>query len=526
MTAPLAGVVLLVRVNLRTGWKALAAWVVGLVALFAITGASISELFGTPEKLAGYAASVGDSVIMLNGRIAGMATAGGVVANEFAFILSLALPVMATALVARGTRKEEESGRVELLLSARVGRLAPLVAALVVAGGAIAVLGAGIWIATLSLDVDRAGALFYAGSLIATGWVYVGVTAVLAQVVAHNRTLWMASMATSILTLLLRGIGDTRETWLTWLSPLGWQGQVRSFGDARLWPLLLALAVAGTLVALALWLDGRRDVGGALMPSNPGPRGASEVLRTQTGVTLHKHTVPFFAWTAGIVALMTTYGALMQVVLDTLAESPELVAFLGSPGDLLDSVLQMIVRFVGFLAAGFALQALGGMRAEEVTGRLELLLAGRRSRWSWMGIHTAVVMVGSVFVAVAGTSAFAVSTAVSLGEPQYLGRIVAAGLWQLPAVLVFIGLSVALFGALPRLQPVAWVTFAAALVVTMMGPTLQLTASQIRSSPFSLVGDSPGGAVSAAGVLGLCAATVVLVASGLVAFRRRDVPRS
>ena len=166
MTAPLTRAGLLARIALRTGWKALAGWIVGLVALFTVTGLSISELFGTSEKLAGYAASVGDSMIMLNGRIAGMETPGGVVANEFSFIASFAIPLMAIALVARSTRKEEEAGRHELLLAARVGRLAPTAASVGVAGTAFVVLGAGIWAATLALDVDRTGAVLYALSLI------------------------------------------------------------------------------------------------------------------------------------------------------------------------------------------------------------------------------------------------------------------------------------------------------------------------------------------------------------------------
>ena len=77
MTAPLAGTGLLARIALRTGWKGLLAWIVGLVGLFAVTGLSIRELFATPEQLAGYALALGDSMIMINGRIAGLDTAGG-----------------------------------------------------------------------------------------------------------------------------------------------------------------------------------------------------------------------------------------------------------------------------------------------------------------------------------------------------------------------------------------------------------------------------------------------------------------
>jgi len=284
------------------------------------------------------------------------------------------------------------------------------------------------------------------------------------------------------------------------------------------------VAVALALTAAAMWLAGRRDVDAGFVPTRTGPREASALLRTELGLALHRHSGPFVGWTVGVVALMAAYGGLMQVVMDTFAENPDLVVFLGSPEHLLDSVMQMLVRFGGFLAAGFALQALGGLRTEETTGRLELLLSGRRSRWRWLAVHTAVVAVATAALLAAGSLAFAATVSVSLDDPGQLGRLTAAGLWQLPAVAVFPALSVALFGALPRLQVLAWLPFALAVVVTMMGPTLQLTPDQIRSSPFSLVGDAPGGAVGVAGVVGLCAAAAVLVAAGLAAFRRRDVP--
>lgn len=72
-------------------------------------------------------------------------------------------------------------------------------------------------------------------------------------------------------------------------------------------------------------------------------------------------------------------------------------------------------------------------------------------------------------------------------------------MWQVPAAVVFASLSVALFGLTPRLQVLAWALFALAVVVTLMGPTLQLTDSQMRLSPFGAVGTAPVGPVDAGG---------------------------
>ena len=56
--------------------------------------------------------------------------------------------------------------------------------------------------------MDRGGAALYVASIVATGWVYAAATAVLAQVLAHHRTVWAASLAVAGLTLVTRGVAD------------------------------------------------------------------------------------------------------------------------------------------------------------------------------------------------------------------------------------------------------------------------------------------------------------------------------
>ncbi|MGB5951840.1 MAG: hypothetical protein WBG57_04900, partial [Ornithinimicrobium sp.] len=90
----LQGVPTMAQINLRTGWKGLLIWVLGLIALMVMTTTSITALYDTPAKLQGYADSVtGDAMLMLNGKVAGIGSLGGVIANEFGFVLSFAVPL-------------------------------------------------------------------------------------------------------------------------------------------------------------------------------------------------------------------------------------------------------------------------------------------------------------------------------------------------------------------------------------------------------------------------------------------------
>ena len=126
-------------------------------------------------------------------------------------------------------------------------------------------------------------------SVAAVGLVWVGVAAVTCQLSSTARG--AAGIAAGVLgvAFALSGIGNMLGTvdraglrvtsaWPVWLSPIGWGQQTRPFGGGHWWPLLLAVAAFGLLLATAVALASRRDVGRGLWPERRGhadPRPAA-----------------------------------------------------------------------------------------------------------------------------------------------------------------------------------------------------------------------------------------------------------
>ncbi|MGC5585016.1 ABC transporter permease [Ornithinimicrobium sp. W1665] len=525
------GVGTMVLVALRTGWKALAVWVLALVGVMVLTGSSIGALYDTPEKIRGYAESLGgDAMAVLNGRVAGLDTLGGVFANEFGFVLSFGLPLMAIALTSRATRRDEEAGRLELLLAARIGRRAPLLAAVLVASGAVLLTGLGCGAAMAAFGADARGSLLYGLGIAALGFVFVGITAVAAQVVEHGRAVWGIGLALTVLLYLVRGIGALERNGLVWLSPHGWVDQVRAFGDARAWPLLLALGVGVALVALAFWLLDRRDVGSALVrPRRSAPR-ASAALRTPLGLAVRQHRGAVIGWAVVGAALMAVYGSLAQAVIDVITENRALGGFLGADVEaaaevVLRTVMSTFVMMLAMLVAAFVVAGVGTLRKEEESGRLEVGLSSQRSRGSWLGVHLLVVLAGALVVGLVGALALGSTTAASLGEDAWVGDVLAGAAAQAPAVLIFAGVAVALFGWRPRAHALGWAALAMAALLAYLGPGFDLPDVLLDASPFLAVGqDVVGDGASSTGVLVLLVLSALLVAAGFLGFRRRDVP--
>ncbi|WP_151526865.1 ABC transporter permease [Serinicoccus kebangsaanensis] len=519
----------------RTGWKGLVAWVVALIGVMVLTGSSIAALYDTPEKVAGYAASLGgDAIAVLNGRIAGLDTLGGVFANEFGFVMSFGVPVMAIALTARHTRRDEETGRLELLLAARVGRYAPLVAAALLASAAVVLAGLGIGAAMVAFDADATGSVRYGLGVAGLGLVFVGLTAVAAQVVEHNRAVWGIGLALAVASYLVRGVGALQESALVWASPHGWVDELRTFGDdARWWPLALPLAAWALLLVLAFWLRGRRDVGSALVqPRRATPR-ASRALRTPVGLAWHQQRGAVIGWAVGGAALMAVFGSLAQEIVDAVLDNPALGGFLGAGGGseeqaaelVLSPVMSTFLMMLAMLVTAYVVMAVGGLRREEESARMEVELSSRRSRGGWMATHLAIVVVGAAVIGAVGALALGGTAAASLEDDSWVGELLAGAAAYAPTAVIFLGLVVALFGWLPRGFGLAWAVFAVAALLAYLGPGLGLPDALLDASPYLAVGqDVVGEGASASGAVVLTVVGAALVAAGFVGLRRRDVP--
>ena len=527
-TISTTGVGTSLRVQWRTGWKGASAWVIGLAVVVALTASSITDLYDTPAKLRSYAESSDSPALrMLNGDVAGLGTLGGTMANELGFVFGFGLPVMAIALTIRGTRREEEAGRLELLLASRMGRQAPLVAAVLVALSSFVTLGALTAVFFVASGTEISGALAYGAAILALGAVFVGVTAVLAQALGHSRSVWGAGLAIMLAAYIVRGAGAIDHTWVVWLSPHGWYDEVAAFGQTQVTPFVVSAVVTVALLGLALVLSARRDVGASLITPSTGPGRATPALLHPFGLAVHDRRGGILGWALLVAVLMGTYGALTQAVIDAVEGNPDLAAFLaGGQEGIVKSMSAMFVLLLSMLVSGHVLQSLGSLRTEETSGRLELQLGAPRGRVAWLLPHLVVVAVGTLVVALVGGLALALTTAAALGDSEWVGTLLRAGADHLPVALLFGGVSVALFGWLPRLQPAVWAVFAIAAVIGYMGPGLDLPDPLVEWSPFGLVGNVPAESLDVTGALVAAGLGLVLLALGLLGFARRDVPRA
>nr|WP_119590056.1 ABC transporter permease [Streptomyces scabiei] len=517
----LAGTGILLRFALRRDRVMVPVWV-------AVTGLMVLSMPNSLRSLYGTAAERADLMRQMTTNASLRALVGPVFDDSLGALTAwrvgvyagLLAAIMSLLVVIRHTRDEEESGRQELIASGTVGRRAPLTAALLtaaVANGGLAAL------VTLGLaGQGAAGAVAFGLGIAGVGMVFATMAAVVAQLTESARLARGLTAGVLGLAFVLRAAGDSSandgSSFLTWMSPLGWLENERSFADERWW--VLSLFVAATLLqgAVAYQLAGRRDVGMSFLPTRPGP--ATGRLGTAGALAWRLQRGSVLGWSIGFFLAGLVYGGLTEGTAEFVGDNEgarQIFERMGGRSGLTDAFLASMIGMLGLIAALYVVAAVLRLHGEETSGRAEPLLANAVGRVRWAAGHLAVAFGGAVWIMLLAGLGF------TLGYGKEAGPILAGCLVQVAGVWVVGGSAVLLYGLTPRAAPAAWGLAGAVLLIGWIGPALDAPRAVLDLSPFGHLPKLPGGEMEWTPVLVLTGIAVLLVAGGLAGLRRRDL---
>ena len=527
-SSTLVGTGALLRFAVRRDRVRLPVWIAAGTAMVALQSVSSQSLYDSAADLAAYRASVGTNAatIALGGPPVGLDTVAGAVAFEISATVMLIAALMAMFTVTRHTRADEEAGRTELVRSARVGRHAPLLAAVLLAALACVGLALAIGALAAATGLPTVGSLLLGASVGACGLVFTGVTAVAAQVTGHTRPVYGLVGGLFAVAFVLRAIGDIEGSAVVWASPIGWAQAVHPFTDDRLLPLVLCLAAAVVLVGAAFGLLDRRDLGAGLAQPRPGRAQARASLLSPLGLAVRMHRGAVIAWTVGLALLGLVYGSLAESVETLVAGNEQALAIFGNPDVdvLVDAYLGTTFTVTALLASAYAVSAVLRARSEEVAERAEPVLATATSRGAWLGSHVTVALTGSALAMAAAGAATGLVRGAQTGDADAFGRMLGSALAYVPAVWVVAGVAVALFGLLPRwATALSWAAVGLVLLVTMFAEPFRWPGWVSDLSPISWVPTQPLEPWTIGPTLGLLALAAGLVGAGTAGFGRRDL---
>ncbi|GHB69915.1 ABC transporter membrane-spanning protein [Streptomyces umbrinus] len=517
----LAGTWTLLRLALRRDRVMIPLWVAVIGLMVVSMPGSLESVYSTAAERADVADQMltNSSLRAMYGPVFGDSL-GGLTAWRIGTYAGVFAGIMSLLVVVRHTRDEEESGRQEMVSAGMVGRRAPLTSALLAA--LVANAGLALIITGGLAGQGSSGALALGLGTAGVGMVFATMAAIVAQLTESARLAKGLTGGLLGAAFVLRAAGDSSvsdgSSVLTWLSPVGWLENLRSFADERWWVLLLFIAAVALQGLIAYDLAGRRDVGMSFLPTRPGP--ASGRLGTAWSLAWRLQRGSVLGWSLGFLAAGVAFGGITTGATDLVGDNErtrEIIERMGGQSGITDAFLATMVGMLGMVAALYVVQSVLRLHAEETSQRAEPVLANAVGRLRWASGHLLIAFGGATLIMLIG------GLGLALGYGQDLPTILGACLVQLPAIWTIGGLAVLLHGVSPTVTPAAWAVAGAALLLGWIGPALDLPTTLLNLSPFGHLPKLPGGDMTWTPVLVLTAIAVALVGVGLGALRRRDI---
>ncbi|OJV82188.1 MAG: ABC transporter permease [Cellulomonas sp. 73-92] len=525
----LAGLGTMVRFILRRNRVRLAVWFLVLVVMYQYVVSYYRTIFTTQKSLDEFAAvSNTPGIKALTGLSPAANTMGGAVWTKGWMTVVLALAIGVVFLVTRSGRADEELGRTELLRSRVLGVHAYSMASWLVNGALCVGVGLGIALVSIGGHLDPAGtgvagSLVLGASVTGLGLVGLGVGAVAGQVSSTSRGANSLGATVLIVFYVMRMAGDLGNGVLTWASPIGWGQHMQPYAGNRWWPFALLIVLAVLLLAVAGWLEATRDLGAGLVPERAGRSSAPARYATPLGLALRLQRNPIIGWTAAIVLGGMMFGSVVQAMTNLLTDAGQGAENL-LRGTGVAALLALLINVMSLVTVIFAMQSTVTLRSDEASGMIEPQLAGALSRWRWALQRLLIPAVWSAVLLLIGGYLVGSVYGASIHDASQGGRLALAALAYWPAVMVFVGLAVLLWGYVPRLAiPIAWGVMVAMWFLTMFGEVFGLPQWLLNALPLAATPYQPLEAMSWTPLVVMALVAAVLTWAGIDRFARRDV---
>lgn len=503
-------------------------WVLGISLGTIVLGAVYPGLFSTIEEQLIMAETMENpAMIAMFGPVYGNHL-GAIFANQLLLFTALIVAIMSVLLVTRYTRQDEEAGRIEMIRSLPVGKLANLCSTLIILTIAHILIGliTSIGLTALRIEtMDLTGSLLYGAVLSITGIFFAASTAFFAQLAETSRGTLGYSFAFLGLVYLVRAAGDNGTEILSLISPLGLLLRTKVYVNNHWWPILVTLLLSVIVAYFALMLNSIRDLEAGFIPARPGRKHASRFLQSPLGLALRLEKTTIIGWAIGMFILGASYGSIFGDV-EKFFETSDLYQQMlpAIPGySLNEQFVAMLLLITAIIAAIPVLLTILKLGAEENANRTEHLLARSVSRTKLIASYLSVAFISSILMQILGVLGLWSASAAVMEEPFKLGRLIIGALAYLPPLWVFIGLSALLIAIAPRYTSLVWLYLGYSFFTLWIGNLLKLPEWVNKLTPFGHIPKVPLEKVSALTLIILTGIAVVLTFVGVRGYNERDI---
>ena len=505
-------------------------WILSITIFTLVLAAAYPGLFPTVEERQALALMMENpAVIFMLGPSTGLNkyTYGAMFGHEMLVFSAIAVGIMNIMLFTRHTRSDEEEGRIEVIRSLPVGRLANISATTIILVAANILLGLLIGFGLALLNIESMGvngSLLYGMSLGVIGILFAGITAIFAQLTESARGTIGYSFLLLIGLYLIRGIGDVSSEVLSWFSPLTWIVKTEVYVNNVWWPIPLILLVSIILISFAFYLNAIRDLEAGFIPSKPGRSEAPKSLNSTLGLGYRILRVTIISWITGLFVIGVAYGSVFGEM-DTFLNNSILADILpdveGYSKDVL--FLTFLNVIMAMLCTIPSLLIIQRIKVEEKKARIQHLLSRPISRNTIISSYLFLsVLVGVIALLLSGIGLYASIVAV-MDNPIPLNLIISSIFVYIVAIIFMISISVMIVGTYPKASNIIWLYLGYTFFSVYLGELLQFPEIMSKLTPFGYMPQLPIDKVNYLTLIIITIISIGFIIIGYIGYNKRDI---
>jgi ABC-2 type transport system permease protein len=453
---------------------------------------------------------------------------GSMVAHQMLLFTALTVGIMSIIQVTRHTRKDEEEGRIEMIRSLPVGKLANISATLVVYFIVSVLIGlvTGVGFSMLGIEsMPIMGSMLYGAVLAVTGFFFAVITSLFAQLFSTSRATVGYGLGFLILSYIVRGIGDVSSEALARISPLGLILRAEVYVNNYWWPIFVLLGVSLIFAFISMRLAFTRDLEAGLFKAKAGKEKASKSLLSPLGLAFRLQKTTIIAWLVAVFVLGASYGSVfgdMDMFFKTNDLMRQILPL--TPGVSLVEQFMSVISIVSALVCAIpAIQMITKLRSEEKLNRTDHILGRAVSRKSLLTSYVLLGFVISIVATALSAYGLYLSSAQVMEEPIRLGLVMQSGLVHIPAIWVMIGIAVLLIGIFPKAISFVWGYLTLSFILNYFDGILQIPEALKKLTPFAHIPQIPVDEMTLAPLIVLTFISAMLIFFGYKTYSKRDI---
>lgn len=504
-------------------------WFISIFFLVVGQAQSFVDLYPTAEDRAEIARSMDNpAIIALMGLPYGKDnyTMGALMSQQSLLFTIVAFAIMNIIFICRNTAADEEKGISDSLRAFPVGRQFQISASLIVSFIVNLVFSIAISIGLFLLKIDSIdlnGSITYGAVIGVAGIFFAAVAAVFAQISPSNAT--GLTFGVLGLSYFIRAIGDIGSEVIAYISPLGALMRSQVYVKNNFIPVMVIVIMSLIFSGIAIWLNTKRDYGSGVFVNKTKNKTSSDFLRSPFTLALRLLFASSITWIAGFVIMGFSFGGMLDEIISQLEKNDMMkqIFITSNNTAILDQFISVMTSIVAIIGTIPCIIAVLKINSEETSGRMDIIMSHKVSRFSIIGSYFYIAIIISVVLQMLFAVSMWAGGRTVLKDPIEVTYFLKSALSYLPAIWMMIGLFTLMIGIFRKGIIIAWLYYGYSVFVIYFGSMLKLSEKASKLTSYGNIPNVNIDDCNYTGIICVFLISVILSIIGFVGYKKSDI---